>query len=179
MKPNILDGTYKHIAAGRSIIPVNAEKRPCVSEWSSYRLEPADSKKLREWFPKHKRLAVIAGAVSGNVEAIDFDNAGRDIEEIFQNWCDLVEGEIPELFDRLSIIRTPLGGFYVLYSCKQITIPGNQHFARYKNGNDDNGRDKVLTLIESRGSGGYYVTVPSTGYERMQGDPLQSARGIR
>jgi archaellum biogenesis ATPase FlaH len=160
--------------AGRSVIPVNKMKIPVIEEWKPFQTNPADHQQLEKWFPKHKRLALVAGGVSGNLELLDFDNKpGRDIGLAFQEWRSRLEEEAPGLFGRLSIIKTPGEGFHVPYCCPEATIPGNHPLARYKNGKDENGRDKVLTLIETRGAGGYYVAPPSPGYKVMQGDPFE------
>jgi hypothetical protein len=103
-------------------------------------------------------VCVVCGAVSGNLEAIDFDNHG----ELFAKWAEALP---QELFDRLVIERTPSGGFHASYRCA-APVGGNLKLAT---GMRDG---KRTTLIETRGEGGYVKCAPSAGYKLVQGDFL-------
>jgi hypothetical protein len=100
----------------------------------------------------NKAIALICGAVSGNLEIIDFD-----CEAVaFTQWAEYVGAEDTDLFSRLVIERSP-HGIHVLYRC-QKAIPGNTKLAM---------RGKQ-TIIETRGQGGYCIVSPSKGYEIVQ-----------
>lgn len=109
---------------------------------------------------------MVCGKVSGNLEVIDVDDpviAGE-----FQELCREHLGA--EVFGTLPVVRTASGGAHVFYRCDRIE--GNRKLAQR---HDDDG---IKTLIETRGEGGYVITVGSppcchpTGksYELTQGD---------
>jgi hypothetical protein len=57
---------------------------------------------------------LVCGAVSGNLELLDFDCAG----EAFAAWSELVAAHAPDLLDRLVIESSPSGGWHVFYRCE-------------------------------------------------------------
>jgi hypothetical protein len=120
--------------------------------------------------PKTKGLAVICGAVSGNLEVIDVD-CKYGIE--FQKYADLIKMESMLLWDKLLIITTKSNGFHIYYRCEYIE--GNQKLAN-RPANDDelnnNPNIKELVLIETRGEGGYVIAPPTDGYNHMQGTEI-------
>ena len=135
-------------AAGLSVIPIRRDgsKRPNCGSWKSYQQEPADEAQVRKWFDVESPpgVAVIGGDVSGGLECLDFD---AEAETIFREWCALVEDEAPGLVARLSVARTPKGGYHVRFRCPDMPIPGNTKLAT------DPAAKAVL--IETRGEGGY------------------------
>jgi putative DNA primase/helicase len=130
-----------------SIIPIKRDgsKAPALP-WKSYQSRTPTEAELRAWF-EHAGygLAVIAGAISGSLEILDFDAA-----DIFPPWADLVEELSPGLLYRLPVVQTPTRGRHVYYRC--ATIAGNQKLAQHP---DANGRPE--TDIETRGEGGYVL----------------------
>src|SRR5262249_47865754 len=116
--------------------------------WDPYKERLPSEEELNRWFGSANApgVAVICGAVSGNLECIDFDT---DAESIFPAWCDLVEAEHAGLIGMLSIARTPKPGFHVRYRCRDISIPGNEKLAE-----DPTAPTEQRTLIETRGEGG-------------------------
>jgi hypothetical protein len=109
---------------------------------------------LHHWFerPDPPGIGVIGGAVSGNLETIDFD---RRADEIFPEWCALVQAEAPGLLAKLCVVRTPRdpAGYHVRYRCRGATIPGNTKLAEEPV--PTAGKEKLECLIETRGEGGY------------------------
>jgi putative DNA primase/helicase len=133
---------------------------------------------VRSWWYSGKfGIGVISGAVSGNLECIDFDRG-----ELVAPWQELVEGQIPGLVDRLCRIRTPrqLEGYHVRYRCTQVTIPGNMKLASEPGTDEKTGKPCQITLIETRGEGGYALAPGSpsschaTGrtWDHVAGPPL-------
>jgi hypothetical protein len=125
---------------------------------------------------------VLAGAVSGNLELIDFDFEG----ELFAPWAELVSAESPCLVERLVIERSQSGGRHVVYRC-EATIPGNLKLAqriiqapngeemticgkRYRPRRVGDHYEVTCTLIETRGEGGLFLCHPTSGYVLEQGD---------
>ena len=95
--------------AGFSVIPIVADgsKRPACSTWEPYQHRIACAEELRVWFDSGKTvgLAVIAGAVSGNLEIVDVDDV--DLVEPFEA---AIEECHPGFLDRLITVRTPRQG---------------------------------------------------------------------
>lgn len=125
---------------------------------------PTDAE-LNKWFGNGARngIAIIGGAVSGNLEVLDFD-----APELIQEWRALVEEAAPGLLASLPQVETPKGGLHVFYRCS--VIAGNQKLASQQievapdtkgavKGNDK--FYKIETLIETRGEHGYVVTAGS------------------
>ncbi len=86
------------------------------------------------------------GAVSGNLETVDFD---EDAETVFLSGKSLSERR-PGLVGRLTKIGTPRGGFHVRYRCSEA-VEGTQKLAEIA------ATGKVR--IETRGEGGYAVAL--------------------
>jgi putative DNA primase/helicase len=156
------------VAAGLSVLPVSRDgsKQP---DWRQLPLsdqpDPDTGKRHAAWKPLQSRLptdaelvrwfggaapcgiGVIGGAVSGNLETLDFD---REAPTLFPAWRDLVEAERPGLTERLCVSRTPKPGFHIRYRAAGVPVPGNTKLASDA---DAPGDDRVL--IETRGEGGY------------------------
>jgi hypothetical protein len=114
---------------------------------------------------KAKGIAVICGAVSGNLEVIDVDcKYGIKWEEYEAKILDAH----PELYGRLKIIRTKSNGYHIYYRCE--SIEGNQKLAERPATDDEkfiNPNAKQFVLIETRGEAGYVIAPPSEGYTSL------------
>ena len=133
------------------------QKRPAL-DWKRFQQKLPAPVELDAWFANtHDALCILAGAVSGNVEMIDFDFRA----ELFEAWAKKTPRE---LLNRLVVETTQSGGKHAVYRC-EAPICGNLKLAQRK-GADGN----VITLIETRGEGGIFLCVPTAGYELMQGD---------
>ena len=146
-----------YLAAGLSCLPaVKAEKRPAVGSWKTWSTRLPTDHEIAAWFANRPDgVCIVSGAVSGNLECLDFDNHG----ELFEAWRARVD---PAVLAQLVIERTPSGGYHVLYRCAEC-VEGNLKLARGE-------RDaKLTTLIETRGEGGLFLCAPTEGYELLQG----------
>jgi hypothetical protein len=137
-----------YIRAGLCPIPIRADgsKAPALREWTSYQTRLPTEEEIANLFSGHVGVAIVGGAVSGNLECLDFDT---DADRIFPEWRELVEFEAPGLYERLSVATTPKPGFHVRYRC-ETPVPGNDKLAE-----DPTARGKERTLIETRGQAGY------------------------
>ena len=169
--------------AGLCVLPADGQaKRPAVASWKEYQRRLPSETELRTWFATDRPLCLLTGAVSGNLELLDFDGAG----EKFAWWRQLVTLRAPELAARLVLERSPSGGWHVLYRC-QSPVCGNIRLAqravvvvndaevelygkRYQPRRVGDRWEIVLTLIETRGEGGIFLCAPSPGYAWVQGD---------
>lgn len=193
--PNMNGSLARHasacVAAGLCALPAlrrGDEKRVSLSSWKPYQSRLPSSDEIGSWFKASRAdaaMCLVCGAVSGNLEMIDFDHGG----EAFDAWRDAVEIALPGsgLFDRLVIESTPSGGKHVIYRCKE-SISGNTKLAQrrievgssgpvvigtkeYVPRQDADGNwVVVVTMIETRGEGGLFLCAPSDGYNLLQGD---------
>lgn len=167
---------------GLSVIPANIQtKIPALNKWKPYQSKIASESEITSWFSKNENgLGVIGGKVSGNLEMFDFDNKA----ELLMAFAQKLDEECPGLLPRFAWEDTQSGGSHFAYRCNEIIIPGNQELAKKGievSGPGDhiiNGKpykakqhgDKwfvVLSLIETRGEGGYFITAPSKGYKQL------------
>jgi hypothetical protein len=99
-------------------------------------------------------MAVVCGAVSGNLELIDFDSF-----EYFEPWRQLVDKTSPGIVEKLVAVQTPRPGIHMYYRCP--VIQRNQKLAQLHIQNHETGNAEFKTLIETRGEGGYALIPPS------------------
>lgn len=166
--------------AGASVIPVSTEptKHPMLPSWDEFKLKRTSREQTALWFRQNNRaIGVICGVVSGDREGIDIDNKPRpgypDAEELINQMASMVDAEDPTLWDRLAIESSPRHGWHLLYRC--TALEGNQKLAMRPATDEDraeanNPKLDRVTIIETRGEGGYFVSSPSPGYEVYQGD---------
>lgn len=161
----VFTAACNYVAAGLEVIydhPI--KKNPIIRNWQTrvFTLDELKEKILiRAW---HVGIR--------NIEGLDFDNNGNpDADELLQDWKNLVNAEYPGLVDRLLIEKTRNGGFHIVWKCE--IIEGSQKLALRPPTEEEkasNPKQKVFTLIETRGRGGQFVVSPSLGYTLIQGD---------
>lgn len=159
---SIKDEALRLLAAGLSVIPIRADgsKAPALKAWKPEQKRPMSAATAAELFTGKVGLAVISGAVSGNLECLDFETMA-----VFSRWCE----RVPALLrDQLVMVATAGGGMHLRYRCEE-PIPAGRKLAR--------AADCEL-LIETRGEGHYALVPPSPAachpsgncYELVQGD---------
>jgi hypothetical protein len=168
---------HKLLSAGFSILPCKADKSPVIPSWTPYQTERMTEAECSRLFNKGARIGVIGGAVSGNLECVDFDDPS-----VYQPFLDLLELRTPGLRDKLTLHeKTPRGGDHVIYR-SEGPVGGNTKLAM-KPGKDEQGRDTWEVRIETRGEGGYFLAAPSQGYKLLSGSllecPVLSADEVR
>ncbi len=148
--------------AGIGVIPLRLDgsKAPALSSWKPFFNRLATDDELYQWFRHPAGIGMIAGAVSGGLEVLDFDDGS-----LFQPWRSLASS----IVDRLPVIETPSGGWHVLYRCNEIC--GNEKIAK-----DLSQADK-RTLIETRGERGYIVAEGSPCETHATGLPYVQYSG--
>jgi hypothetical protein len=154
-----------------SIIATGDTKR-AIMAWKEYQSRIATDEELERQFahPKAKGIAVVCGAVSGNLEVIDIDLKNDVTGILYQNLLT----EIGSLISKLYIVRTKSGGYHFYYRCE--TIEGNIKLASRPATEaelKENPHLKQVVLIETRGEGGYVIAPPTEGYERQNDFNIQ------
>jgi hypothetical protein len=164
----------------------NGHGRP-QKTWDPFKERLPTMEEAENWFGRESPagIGVVGGKVSGNLEQIDFD---KDAEDIFPQWCQLVEAECPGLLARLTVVKTPRrgGGYHVRYRCTGVVIPDNTELAMEPATDPTTGKPTLLTLIETRGEGGYALAPGSPGechetggtYEHVSGPKLSQVQDI-
>jgi len=142
------------LSLGFSVIPTNADKTPALPSWKQYQKQPMGTETARKVFRNGHRLALVAGAVSGNLECLDFDKP-----DLFKPFINTLKSINRELAAKLVKRQTPSGGYHLIYRC-QSPVNGNQKLAMSGNNKE--------TWIETRGEGGYFLTTPSPGYNILE-----------
>jgi len=176
------DVAISYLRAGLCVLPaILAEKRPALAGWKQYQRRRPTERQVRSWFSSDQPVCVLAGAVSTNLEMIDFDHEG----ELFGRWRELVATEAPELVDRLVIEQSQSGGRHAIYRC-ETAVPGNRKLAqrtveaasvepviiagkRHLPRRVSDRFEVTITLIETRGEGGLFLCAPTPGYALEQG----------
>src|SRR5712692_8850753 len=160
------------LGAGISVLPIRADgtKQPALPGWKVYQQRLPSSSEIACWFrPVGLGLALVTGAVSGGLEALDFDDGA-----VFEQWREWISSD-PLLSDLYLFIAggyeevTPAGGRHLLYRCGSVA--GNQKLASRR----EHGR--IKTLIETRGQGGLIIVDPSGGSVHKSGRPYRRVQG--
>ncbi|MBI5724293.1 MAG: DUF3987 domain-containing protein [Planctomycetes bacterium] len=158
---SIADAAASYLRAGLCVLPaILDEKRPAVGSWKRFQETLPSEAQMSHWFTAATACCLLTGAISKNLEMIDFDFGG----ELFDRWAKIVESQAPGLLARLVMERSCRGGRHVIYLTDKI-ICGNLKLAQ-RVGPDG----KPQTLIETRGEGGLFLCAPSPGYEILQGN---------
>lgn len=153
----MLHTATEYLAAGLCVLPaVRAEKRPALSGWKAYQSRLPTGQQLANWFSiEQDALCIVAGAVSGHLEVLDFDCEADQ----FARWSELIPAD---LLAKLVVERTQSGGRHVVYRASE-PVCGNIKLSQAQRGG------KILTLIETRGEGGLFLCAPTAGYTLEQG----------
>lgn len=125
-----------------------------------YREELIDSKLLE----KAEGVAVVCGKVSGNLECIDVD-AKYDVAGMATEFFKL----IGDLGKKLVVQSTQNKGYHLIYRCEEPVGPNVKLSMRLPQTGEKN---KFVTVIETRGEGGYFLIDPTPGYKITRGSLL-------
>jgi putative DNA primase/helicase len=166
----------RYVQAGLSVVPIKTDgsKAPPPISWKLWQRRRPSPYEIGQFFRNDVGVAILGGAVSGQLEILDFDRAS-----LVDPWIGIVEEKAPGLVARLPRIRTPKGGSHFFYRCD--LIEGNEKLAQEPPAIDQaTGEPAPNTLIETRGEGGYVVAPGSPPechprkipYEHVSGPPL-------
>ncbi len=180
---------FAAIAAGVSVIPIRADgsKEPALATWIPYQREIASAEQIGKWFPVGDvypvfGLAVVGGAVSGNLECLDFDD--KDVAKEFNQVCR--DNSIGEIIEKLKVVTaTPSGGHHAWFRC--AASAGTNTRLAWKLVDSEEGAAgarfiegkwrKRKILIETRGEGGYALVPPSPAACHPDGRSYRFVRG--
>lgn len=157
-----LDAALYLVKVGFSVIPILADgsKAPACS-WKEFQERIATEEEIHFLFRGHVGIAIIGGKVSSNLEIIDIE-----AEAPMADLVNLIDEHLPGLLQTLPQVNTPTGGRHIFYRCSEIQP--SQKLAMSAEG-------KVL--IETRGEGGYVLTVTSPPECHRSGKIYTAAAG--
>ena len=182
--------------AGLCVLPIKADgsKKADVSTWTPYKVNRSTPHEHDGWFGDGRRtgIATIYGAVSGNVEMIEFeghaiaDGLLDEVTEIMaasglgEEWGSILNGWASE---------SPSGGRHYRVRISGAAVPGNTKLAsrlarpeeytaeeRQKVAEKPGARI-IRVQIETRGEGGYGLVEPSHGSVHGTGKPYLRIAG--
>lgn len=162
---NLIQKAIEYTGAGVSVIPTKADKRPALTEWTSYQSNIMPEEEIERLFTGAVGLGIVCGRVSGGLEVIDVDTKHDTTGTLWEEFSRLLEDNLPETYKELVIAQTKSGGYHIYYRCE--TIEGNKKLANKLN------RE---VLIETRGQGGYVIAPPTANYTYLQGEPTNIPR---
>jgi len=160
--------------AGVSCIPIqpNRQKKPAL-EWKQYQARIPSLDEVSQWWGNGHPygIALICGAVSGNLEMTEIEGRAVDNGSLSRIMGALQALGAKEVWDRLVASysqQSPSGGLHLLYRIADHAVPGNEKLAKDEDG---------LVLAETRGEGGYVVGAPSPGSCHPSGEGWLLASG--
>ena len=168
---SLQEAALAYLRAGISILPCELpEKNPAYHllprvrgkpEWGAWKTRLPTEEEVRTWFADQKppaAIGIIGGAVSGNLEILDIDDA-----QIVKPFADAVRSIDPQLLAKLVVEKTIRGRAHVIYRCSS-PVPGSRKLAVASL------EEGAKGLIETKGEGGYACVAPSPGYDMIKGD---------
>lgn len=166
---NCLEHAQELHAAGISVFPVGSNKVP-RGPWKQYIKQLSTTLEIESNFSSPVGIGRVCGAISGNLEAIDFDideeaETTFSTDEALKNWASIVDEMQPDLRDKLCLIKTPRPGYHVNYRCTE-PVEGNQKLA-YVPSRSNLGKWKAI--LETRGEGGYCLSPGSADFSHPLG----------
>lgn len=183
---------------GLCVLPIKADgtKAPALRSWTPYKTARSTRAEHDQWFNggQERGLAVVYGAVSGNVELIEFE--GLAIREgLYEQAAEIMAGSgLGDIWQVLTtgwVTRSPSGGLHLRARITGRPVPPNTKLASRLAREDEYtdierqrlaekpGARIIRGLVETRGEGGYGLVEPSSGtvhatglpYERIAGGP--------
>ena len=145
--------------SGLNVLPATKSLKRPNGSWREYREK---RRAVDEAFDRCDALAVVCGAISGNVEIIDFDAQAVDFDDWCQRVAELDENAAQTLFSCV-LETTQSGGKHLAYRC-ETPVDGNLKLTTR------NVDGAAKTTIETRGEGGIVIVAPTAGYTVVRGD---------
>lgn len=163
MGNSLLEYAELYLECGYSVVPLNENKKATMP-WDRLKNEPLQPNEVEPAFAKAAKIGVLCGTPSEGLYLIDFDgHQGQDIESVFRDFCKTHTYDFVLKRNALTVQTTPSGGFHIWFLSSEYQI-GNEVLARF----EDN-----KTMIETRGTGGYGIVYPSSGYKIIAGVELE------
>lgn len=153
-----------YLSSGLSVIPITMPSKRPTKPWKEYQEKIIDKNELKNDLVNLNGsggVAIVCGAVSGNLEVMDFDNKFDLAKKTFNEFYKI--DEVKKIIDSYSlpIEKTFSKGYHLFYRCSKIER--NLKLAQITKNN------KTETIIETRGEGGYIIVDPTPEYQILKG----------
>ncbi len=181
--------------AGLSVLPLNQDKSPALPTWKEYQSTIASTDRIHRWYSSAPMgIGIVCGSVSKNIECLDIDEKYNvDPVSLLDQLNPLLDVQASGLLSRLVHEISQNGGHHFVYRCKSIegnlklalrptnqiekeaSIREKQQALRDEGKSDQEIEEKnikpqeSMTLIETRGEGGYFACYPTPGYTLISG----------
>jgi hypothetical protein len=158
-------------SANLSFGPAGEDKRPTISSWKILQTIPPSIEQYSkaQWINSPASF-IICGAVSQNLEVIDFDE--KYSRGITKRWRALLAVNNPEIsLKSFPVVKTKSGGYHLYYRIQSSlgVIVDPSINAKMQGNLKLSKTDIGETTIETRGEGGYVISPFSPGYTLIQG----------
>jgi len=156
MDKSLLEIAFEYVGAGLSVLPVKTDetKAPAVFEWKEFQSRRPTPQEIRNLFARNVGIGILGGAVSGNLEIIDFD-VSEDGYLAFDDWFRVLSDHAQRVVRTMPKVRTAGGGIHLYY--RSSLVEGNKKLAQLYQKSEGDQRPKIKTIIETRGEGGYVI----------------------
>lgn len=175
MNEAILSTALRFNNAGISVVPVagDGSKRPAIA-WKEFQEVRPTTEQILGWFHNDQvqGLGVITGAVSGNLELLEFEGRAVKQDLHIEAKDAITVAGLGDVWQRIVdgySESTPSGGIHFLYRVNG-ELPGNTKIA--SKAGEDGG-----CLIETRSEGGFCITAPSGGTAHPSGKSWEMLAG--
>jgi hypothetical protein len=146
----VLEMAQRYLAAGLSVIPVLADgSKAAAIKWKEYMDRHPTQDEIHKWFKPGSQygVAVVCGAISGNLAVIDFET-----NMAWERWMmRTAQTGSAALFHGFPIVKTPKGGRHLYCRISDGWVAGCKLAMA----------GKSQTLIEIRAQG-HYVIAPGS-----------------
>lgn len=173
----VLTAALAFCEAGAAVVPaaIDGTKKP-NEVWSVWQHQRADAAQIQRWLGAGwPSFGIVCGSVSGNLEMLELEATAVPL---LQQIVKLAEAAgLGVLLRRLSagyMESSPTGGLHWLYRVEGGRVSGNTKLARRPATPEELAvapDDRIKTLIETRGEGGYTIVAPSNGATHPTGRP--------
>lgn len=183
----IQQGALAWYDAGCSIWPPaqDGTKRP-MGEWKKWMVARVSRQSVAKMYEDTNLngVGIICGKISGNLEMLELE--GRATTSLaldairWEAQARGIEWLIDSFFEHGYAEWTPSGGIHFLYRLVDHEAPGNTKIARRPASEEElaaNPADRIKTLSETRGEGGYVIVAPSGGTVHPSGDTWSTFAG--
>ena len=178
----VRDAAWSAYQAGLCVVPPREDRSKApFGEWKEYQAARPAEGQLRQWYADGRHgVGIVTGAVSGNLELLEFDAGG----EVYEPYIELARasglGDVVQRIEAGYLERSPAGGIHWLYQCPGLEpLDGNTKLAQRLKMPEENKhlKNDTQVLIETRGEGGYVIVAPSFGPVHETGRPYELLRG--
>nr|WP_011178342.1 bifunctional DNA primase/polymerase [Saccharolobus solfataricus]AAT00521.1 RepA [Saccharolobus solfataricus] len=167
-----LDYALYYVSVGLSVVPLVPKDKVPIIEWKPYQERLPTEEEVRKWFrDPSTNIAIITGAVSGNLVGIDFDDPN-----VYTDFADKLFYD-PILGDKAySTWITKTGKGYHIYF--RIDVDKGVFKQIFRQKIDIEGKH-----IDMKAEGGYFVAPPSihpsgSRYEFLAGPPMNKEPAV-